>query len=60
MHVAVRQLRLQELIWMIKYGFENALVVKNLEGRTVSQLLGAVIKQLKGILKRMKRKKPAR
>ena len=30
---------------MVKYGFENALVVKNADGRTVSQLLAAAIKQ---------------
>ncbi|KAL1507327.1 hypothetical protein AB1Y20_008173 [Prymnesium parvum] len=55
LHVAVRMLRLQELLWMVKNGFENALVVKNADGRTVAQLLAVAIKELRLMAKRAKR-----
>lgn len=54
LHLAVSSLRLQELAWMATHGYQKALVRKNADGRTVTQLLKAAVKQLRQDAKRKK------
>merc|ERR1712187_867973 len=50
---------MDELVWMVKHGFANALVIKNAEGRTVTMLLAAAIKHLQMLVKKRKKENRA-